>query len=400
MLVLVFKYFRESELKAAKMAILVWLVAAILSGVGAAPDKHTTAFFIFGDSSVDAGNNNFIDTIPENKANYDPYGRNGLFGGPTGRFSDGRVVVDYLAEYAELPVIPPFLDPSASDDLSHGINFASGGGGILSTTNEGQAIDLKTQLKYFEQVEQRLTAKLGASEAEEVISNAVYFFSIGSNDYLGGYLGNPIMQQLYHPEQYVGMVVGNLTSTIQEVYKKGGRKFGFLGLSPLGCLPVMRAINPRGEGGCFEEANSLALAHNNALTTVLKNLEYILKDFKYSNSHFYTWLLDRINSPSNYGFKEGENACCGSGPFGGIFSCGGMKKMTAYDLCDDTDGYVWWDSFHPTQRIHQQFAQALWDGPRAAVEPYTLRDLFFFSPITVADIVDDDVDPQNFEHAF
>lgn len=44
------------------------------------------------------------------------------------------------AEYAELPIIPPFLDPSA-DDLSHGVNFASGGAGILSTTNEGQVIN-------------------------------------------------------------------------------------------------------------------------------------------------------------------------------------------------------------------------------------------------------------------
>lgn len=86
---------------------------------------------------------------------------------------------------------------------------------------------------------------------------------------------------------------------------KGARKFGFLGLSPLGCLPVMRAINPKAaEGGCFEEANSLALAHNNALTTVLKNLEYLLKDFKYCNSDFYTWLLDRINNPSDYGISK------------------------------------------------------------------------------------------------
>lgn len=39
-------------------------------------------------------------------------------------------------------MIPPFLDPSASDNLSHGVNFASGGGGILSTTNEGQVINI------------------------------------------------------------------------------------------------------------------------------------------------------------------------------------------------------------------------------------------------------------------
>ncbi|KAH6837502.1 hypothetical protein C2S53_001025 [Perilla frutescens var. hirtella] len=363
--------------------------------------EKNSAFFIFGDSTVDAGNNNFIETIPENQANYIPYGRNAFLKDPTGRFSDGRIIVDYLAEYGGLPIIPPFLDPSA--DISHGVNFASGGGGILPTTNEGQAINLKTQLKYFEEVKQRLTAKLGDAEAKEMLSNAIYFVSIGSNDYLGGYLGNPQMQQLHRPELYVGMVLGNLTLAIQELYEKGARKFGFLGLSPLGCLPVMRDVNPNPnavEGGCFEQANSLALAHNNALKALLINLQHLLKDFKYCNSDFYTWLLHRINNPSHYGFKEGKNACCGTGPFGGVFSCGGTKKVTDYDLCDNADDYVWWDSFHPTERIHQQFAQALWDGPRAAVGPYTLRDLFFDheSPITIADIVD--VDQENDEHTF
>lgn len=70
-------------------------------------------------------------------------------------------------------------------------------------------------MKYFEEVEKRLRAKVGDSEAEEMVANAVYFLSIGSNDYLGGYLGNPEMQQLHHPELYVGMVVGNLTVAIQ-----------------------------------------------------------------------------------------------------------------------------------------------------------------------------------------
>ena len=56
----------------------------------------TKAFFIFGDSSVDSGNNNYINTIPENKADYKPYGQNGFFQKPTGRFSDGRVIVDFI----------------------------------------------------------------------------------------------------------------------------------------------------------------------------------------------------------------------------------------------------------------------------------------------------------------
>lgn len=60
-----------------------------------------------------------------------------------------------------------------------------------------------------------LTEKLGDEKAKEVISEAVYFISIGSNDYMGGYLGNPKVQEQYNPEQYVGMVIGNLTQSIQ-----------------------------------------------------------------------------------------------------------------------------------------------------------------------------------------
>ncbi|KAL2250987.1 UNVERIFIED_CONTAM: GDSL esterase/lipase 5 [Sesamum indicum] len=379
--------FSYSSSKVAISACFALVILCFRSNVASA-QKHT-AFFIFGDSSVDPGNNNYIDTIPENRANHKPYGQNGFFKDPTGRFSDGRIIVDFIAEYAKLPLIPPFLEPSA--DYSHGVNFASGGAGILSTTNEGQAIDLSTQLKYFEEVEKWLAEKLGASEAEEVISNAVYFFSMGSNDYLGGYLGSPRMQELHHPEQYVGMVIGNLTIAIQELYEKGARKFGFLSLCPLGCLPVMRALNPKaGEGGCFQQANSLALAHNNALKTLLNNLHYLLKDFKYCNSDFYNWLQDRINNPSDYDLKEGVNACCGSGPYGGVYTCGGTKKVATYELCDNANDYVWWDSFHPTERIHEQFAKALWDGPQASVGPHNLQDLFFDHEIelTIGDIVD------------
>lgn len=76
-------------------------------------------------------------------------------------------------------------------------------------------VDLPTQLKYFEEVKKSLTEKLGEAEADELVSEAVYFISIGSNDYMGGYLGNPKMQENYQPEDYVAMVIGNLTEAIQ-----------------------------------------------------------------------------------------------------------------------------------------------------------------------------------------
>lgn len=39
------------------------------------------------------------------------------------------------AEYAGKPLIPPYLEPNA--DHSHGVNFGSGGAGVLVETNQG-----------------------------------------------------------------------------------------------------------------------------------------------------------------------------------------------------------------------------------------------------------------------
>lgn len=77
-----------------------------------------------------------------------------------------------------------------------------------------QAIDFPTQLEQFNTVVSSLTAELGDTEARELIANAVYFISIGSNDYLC-YLGSPKMQEVFTPEDIVGMVIGNLSEAIQ-----------------------------------------------------------------------------------------------------------------------------------------------------------------------------------------
>jgi hypothetical protein len=52
------------------------------------------AVIIFGDSIVDTGNNNDLNTIT--KCNFLPYGRDFNGGMPTGRFSNGKVPSDLL----------------------------------------------------------------------------------------------------------------------------------------------------------------------------------------------------------------------------------------------------------------------------------------------------------------
>lgn len=68
-----------------------------------------------------------------------------------------------------------------------------------------------------------------------------------------------------------------------------------------------------------------------------------------------------------------------------------------FQLCDNADNYIWWDSYHPTERIHEQIAKTLWkDGP--SVGPYKLEDLFFDKErLTIADILDAS-DEEHFQH--
>lgn len=47
------------------------------------------------------------------------------------------------AEYADLPMIPAFLQPSA--EYANGANFASGGAGVLSETHQGLVRNLPSE---------------------------------------------------------------------------------------------------------------------------------------------------------------------------------------------------------------------------------------------------------------
>ncbi|KAK8913569.1 GDSL esterase/lipase [Platanthera zijinensis] len=90
--------------------------------------------FVFGSSLVDNGNNNYLKNSSA-KADYSPYGIDFPLG-PSGRFSNGRNSIDALGELLRFPgFIPPFADPrTAGGRILHGVDFASGGSGILDQT--------------------------------------------------------------------------------------------------------------------------------------------------------------------------------------------------------------------------------------------------------------------------
>ena len=83
------------------------------SGSGPSPgpspsphNKTTPAVFFFGDSIIDTGNNNNLTT--EMKCNFSPYGMDFPLGVATGRFSNGKVVSDYICSYSFSPSLSFF----------------------------------------------------------------------------------------------------------------------------------------------------------------------------------------------------------------------------------------------------------------------------------------------------
>jgi hypothetical protein len=78
-------------------------VSSISSAAAAAAANTTSssknkpqaaALIVFGDSIVDPGNNNGINTIV--KADFPPYGDDFLNHRPTGRFCNGRIPTDFI----------------------------------------------------------------------------------------------------------------------------------------------------------------------------------------------------------------------------------------------------------------------------------------------------------------
>ncbi|KAM7254645.1 hypothetical protein ACFE04_004025 [Oxalis oulophora] len=327
------------------------------------------SIFIFGDSFFDPGNNDYLNVNVSFKANYWPYGETFFKNNPTGRFSNGRLIPDFIALHVKLPIWKPYLKPGFHE-FANGANFASGGSGILNQTNPG-TVSLKMQLGYYKEVVTSLKQSFGDTKAKEIISNAVYMFSTGNNDIGQFLLAHPDNATHAVKQTFLTQVIGNFTQVIKEIYELGGRKFGIQYSTPMGCLPLVKQEYFLTGTGCQQFALYIARLFNDAVSQLASELETQLTGFKYSIFDFYSQILSRINDPAAYGFKVGSSACCGSGTYTGS-DCG----LGTYFLCTDPDEYVYFDGCHQTGRVYSQLSELWWEGGTNITWPYNLKDLF------------------------
>jgi hypothetical protein len=113
---------------------------------------RVTALIVFGDSTVDAGNNNAVPTAV--RSNFPPYGRDFPGGRATGRFSNGRVATDFYSEALGLgrAFVPAYLDPDYGiRDFAIGVCFASAGSGLDVATSR---VFVSTPASIYQTIEQ------------------------------------------------------------------------------------------------------------------------------------------------------------------------------------------------------------------------------------------------------
>nr|GMD76137.1 GDSL esterase/lipase At1g29670-like [Ipomoea batatas] len=330
--------------------------------------------FVFGSSLVDNGNNNnLIDAIA--KADYLPYGID-FPGGASGRFTNGKNVIDLLGQHLQLPAyIPPFTHPSTrGPNIVHGVNYASGGSGILDDTGAvlGNVICLNKQVEKFEHVTvPELELQLD-NKAQQLLQNYLFVVSSGGNDYSFNYfLGLPNANLTL--QAFTSHLTTTLSHQLKRLYKLGARKFVVMSLNPNGCSPSAKARNPR-RSGCIQYLNRAAHLFNHNLRTLV---DAILPEMPASNIVFvnaYKVIRDIIKNPASNGFVDANNACCEvpSIDEGG----NGILCKKGGSICANRSNHVFFDGLHPTEAVNAVIARKAYTSIRKTeVYPMNVKQL-------------------------
>ncbi|KAL6868115.1 hypothetical protein ACP4OV_014960 [Aristida adscensionis] len=359
------------------------LVAALLAPAPAAACFRRV--FSFGDSLTDTGNYRFV--YPNDTGEPAlrlPYGET-FFRRATGRFSDGRLIVDFIADALGLPFVRPYRSGGSADgEFASGANFAVGGamalspeffrgGGVLT----GDRVHLDMEMKWFRDLLQQLCPGDPACCADMMNESLFLVGEIGGNDYNIPVLNGVPFEKI---ETFVPSVVAKISSTISELIGLGAKTLVVPGNLPIGCVPAYLMMfqsdkieDYEPETGCLRWMNEFSQYHNELLVEELEKLRVLHPDVTIIYADYYRAAMEIYQFPEQFGIKEPLVACCGGrGPYGVAkgASCGSGD----YKVCDDPDRYASWDGFHPTEAVYMVIAKGLLQGSYAEPSFATISD--------------------------
>ncbi|CAO2179228.1 unnamed protein product [Urochloa humidicola] len=353
-------------------ALLVAVVVVAAVSAAAAEGGGSVCFrrvFAFGDSLTDTGN--FLLSVPDDfpdPARNLPYGQT-FFGRPSGRYSDGRNLLDFFAEAFGLPFVPPYL---GGGDFEYGANFAVGGATALdgSFFRERGVEPTWTPHSLGEQMQwfKKLLSSIAPLETErsDIMSNSLFFVGeVGGNDYNHLIVRDKSLDELH---ELVPHVVGAISSAITDLISLGAKKLVVPGNFPIGCVPLYLSIFPSQkedyydeQTGCIKWLNEFAEHHNRMLQEELEKLRNLYPDVTIIYADYYGASLNIFQAPLKFGFTVPLNSCCGSdAPYNCSPSvlCGRLGST----VCSDPSKYISWDGLHFTEASYKVVIQGVLGG--------------------------------------
>ncbi|KAK7336947.1 hypothetical protein VNO77_17501 [Canavalia gladiata] len=340
--------------------------------IGAKRTEASRAFFVFGDSLVDSGNNNYLATTA--RADSPPYGIDYPTHHPTGRFSNGYNLPDLISQRIGSEPILPYLSPDLNGRrLLNGANFASAGIGILNDTGI-QFVGIMRmfeQFELFEQYQERLGGVIGAEEAQRVVNGALVLMTLGGNDFVNNYFLTPITPRSnqFTISQFSRYIISEYRNILMRLYELGARRVLVTGTGPLGCIPSQLAVRSR-NGECVPELQQAAKIFNPLLLQMTKQLNSQLGADVFVAVNAFLMNMNFITYPQTYGFVTSKIACCGQGPYNGIGQCNPLSR-----LCLNRDAYAFWDPFHPSQRALEFIVDEIFSGTHHLMTPMNLSTI-------------------------
>ncbi|XP_066387171.1 GDSL esterase/lipase At1g28590-like isoform X2 [Miscanthus floridulus] len=351
------------------LVAVVALLHAAAAGNGG-PLTRYDRVFSFGDSLTDTGNALHLSATTGGPASRPPYGET-FFRRPTGRASDGRLVIDFLVEALGVPHPTPYLAGKTAADFRRGVNFAFGGATALDLhffESRGLGsfvpVSLRNQTVWFNDV----LRLLGAEQRKTMATSLFLVGEIGVNDYFIGLNENRTVGEV---ETFVPHVVSAIRSVVTDVIAAGASAVLVPGMIPLGCEPQLLtlyrgSVDAAGydpESGCITRLNGLAELHNRELRRALGGLRRAHPGTTIVFADLYRAVTDIIVSPREYGFRHRPlDACCGGG--GGAYNyddaafCGAAGAAA----CADPSEYVSWDGVHYTEAANRLVACSVLQG--------------------------------------
>ncbi|BAT87264.1 hypothetical protein LR48_Vigan09g227400 [Vigna angularis] len=341
------------------MNIGLVIVVLVLCSNGFGFAQQVPCYFIFGDSLVDNGNNNQLNSLA--KANYLPYGID-FSGGPTGRFSNGKTTVDVVAELLGFNgYISPFATASGRDIL-RGVNYASAAAGIREETGQqlGGRISFRGQVQNYQRTVTQIVNLLGdENTAADYLSQCIYSIGLGSNDYLNNYF-MPLVyssSRQFTPQQYANVLIQAYAQQLTVLYNNGARKLALFGVGQIGCSPNALAQNSPDGRTCVARINSANQLFNNGLRSLVDRFNNQFPDARAIYVNVYGIFQDIINNPSSYGFRVTNAGCCGVGRNNGQITC-----LPFQPPCRNRKEYLFWDAFHPTESANAIIARRAYNA--------------------------------------